>query len=369
MLPDLSDKKTYKFAFLVHPRNSNDVYRKYPALRVLPKKMMGFLLRWYWPVILSKVTGLKSQKSGKEIEGFVLTIPLTADQMLKNRKLTLRKIIKAVNLAKKNGAKIIGLGGLTSSLSKGGLEILSKVHNINITTGHAYTTYNVTQTFFSIANIFGVNKSKVLIAIVGAAGSVGSTSSKIIAREGYTNILLVDLERKKEHLLSLVSDLKSINSEINIIISHQIKDIRNADFIVTATNTPEALIKSEDVKSGAVVVDDAQPSDVSSEVLKRSDVLVLEAGVVHTPGVLNHFNFNLKDKYDNFCCMAEVLVLASLEHNDHYVINRASLNHVDQISRAGSVLGFRVAEFQNFNESITHDKIAAVRQIATKSWI
>ena len=368
ILPNFSQTGTYKYAFLVHPRNDKDIYRKYPALKILPPKFMTNILRWYWPVRLSNVTGLKSQKDGKEVQGFIFAIPLTARQMLEDRGFALKKILQAVILAKKSGAKIIGLGGLTSSLSKGGLDIVSQIKGINVTTGHAYTAYNVTQTFLSIFKIFDLDKTKALVAIVGAAGSVGSTSAKIIAREGFTNLMLIDMERKKDQFPSLIDEIKRFDQNISISISHRIQDIEKADFIITATNAPEALIKNQDVKPGAVIVDDAQPSDVAPEVLTRKDVLVLEAGIVHTPDVFSHFNFNLKDKNDNFCCMAEVLILASINHDEHYVINRATLKHVDEISEAGKKLGFRVAEFQNFNESISQDKINRVRMIARKTW-
>lgn len=363
--PECFFKKTSpKFAFLVHPRGIKDVYRKYPIASKIPKKFLEFILKFYWPVVLSHVTGLKSLRDGKEIDGFVITIPLTARQMIENRSLALKKIIDAVILSKKHGAKIIGLGGLTSSLSKGGLDVLNTVSNINVTTGHAYTSVNVTNNFFKLVEIFKIQKTD-LIAIVGAAGSVGSTSAKIIARAGYENLLLIDVERKKGQFEILKKDLLELNKKVNTVFSHQIKDITDADFIITATNAPEALIKSEDLRPGAIILDDAQPSDVAEDVMCRDDVLVIEAGVVHTPNVCSHFNFNLKDKYDNFCCMAEVLILAANEHDDHFVIHRATLEHVDEVQILGEQLGFKVGEFQNYNESIKSDKIERIKQART----
>ena len=37
--PSIS-RKQYKYAFLVHPRNINDVYRKYPLLKFLPSRVL-----------------------------------------------------------------------------------------------------------------------------------------------------------------------------------------------------------------------------------------------------------------------------------------------------------------------------------------
>lgn len=64
-LPDLKNKREYKFAFLVHPRNTSDVFRKYLGLKILPKKWLEKFLTFYWPVTLSKITGLKSIATGK----------------------------------------------------------------------------------------------------------------------------------------------------------------------------------------------------------------------------------------------------------------------------------------------------------------
>ena len=365
-LPDLKSKREYKFAFLVHPRNVSDVFRKYPGLKILPKKWLEKFLTFYWPVTLSKITGLKSINTGKFLDGFIITIPLTARQMMENKQLALRKIIQATKLAEKLGARLIGLGGLTSSLSKGGLDLLEKI-NINVTTGHAYTAYNVTQTFLKLVEILGANKSKIIVAVVGAAGSVGSTSAKLIARAGFNRLILIDLERKKHFFADLINEIKKLNPNSTITTSHQIQDIKSADFIITATNAPEATVKSDDLKSGAVVIDDAQPSDVAQDVLIRSDVLVVEAGVVHTPDILSHFNFNLKDKHDNFCCLAEVLILAAHEWDSHYVVNRASLQLVDEISAMGKKLNFRIGEFQNFLEKISNEKIDIIRKIVKKN--
>ena len=82
-----------------------------------------------------------------------------------------------------------------------------------------------------------------------------------------------------------------MNPDIKIKTSSQIISIKVADFIITATNTPEAVITPEDLKSGAVVIDDAQPADVSLEVFDREDVLAIEGGLLYTPDIKNHFKF------------------------------------------------------------------------------
>ena len=356
--------KDYTFAFLVHSRSYRDIYRKYPVFKHLPKNIVIFIMNHLWPIKLSKVTGLNSTYSKKEIQGYVIGITMTADYMMSHRDIALKKIRQALYLAKGMGVKIIGLGGLTSSLSAGGKSLLDI--GINITTGHAYTAFNVTRNITKFTEIFGVGREKIKVAVVGAAGSVGHMSSLIIARENYGSIVILDLERKIDNLMVLEKDIKETNKNIKIQISHNLKDIKDCDFVISATNTPEALIKVEHVSAGMIIVDDAQPSDIHHDVLQLEDVLVVEAGVVDTPGVKSNFDYGLKDKTNNFCCMAELLILAANEWKDHYVVGRATMEHIDNIASLGYNLGFKLASFQNFMESISEKKINHIKSIFMK---
>lgn len=355
-----------KFAFLVHPRDLNDVFKKYPLLRFIPESLTEFFLLRFWPpVFVAKITGLKSVDSGDSIDGYVISIPMTARQMMEHRELASKKILEAAIFAKKLGAEIIGLGGMTSSFSKGGLDLVDRV-DLNITTGHAYTAYNVTKNVLELCEILKLDKGKITVAVVGAAGSIGSTSALLLARAGYKNLILIDLERKHHFFKDLESELRSHNQGISINFSHQIKDVINADVVVTATNTPEALIRSADLKPGTVVIDDAQPSDISEEVFERDDVLVVAAGVVHTPNIETHFNFGLADKFDNFCCLAELLILSAHKWDNHYVINRATLRDVDEVSKWGERLNFKLGHFQNSRGLISPNKLIKMKEILNK---
>lgn len=360
ILPQSRPDNLYRFAFLVHPRSQDDVQRKYPFFKYIPNYLTDVFTQYFWPVTLSKITGLKSLKSNKEIEGYVISILPTARQMFENRSLALKRITQACILAKKKGVKIVGLGGLTSSFSKGGLDLVNQV-DVNITTGHAYTSFNVTENVFALSKYMDFDKQKICVGIVGAAGSVGSTSAKLLAREGYTKIILIDVERKKHYFTDLIAEMKSLNPSIQIQTSHQVGDIKGCDMIIAATNAPEALIRASDLKWGAIIVDDAQPSDVHSDVFKREDVLIVEAGVTFTPNIKSNFNFGLKNRQDNFCCLAEVFILAANEWNEHYVINRASLELVDEIAGWGKKLDFRIGNFQNFREVISDEKLVYVK--------
>ncbi len=357
---------TYTYGFLIHPRNEDDVLRKYPFFKFLSKPLIRLFTRWFWPVVVTKVTGLATAKGDETIDGYIISIPLIAEQILSNRPLAVRRIRQAVTLAKRMGIKIIGLGGLTASVTAGGEDLLD-ISDIWITTGHAYTGYNVTQNLFNLEKTFFIDKHNDLVAIVGAAGSIGSISAQLIARAGYCKLLLVDIERKSARVSALRETIRRSWPETEVTESYDISSIKDADFIIAATNTPEALITPDLLKPGAVVIDDAQPSDVAYEVLESPHNLAIEAGVVHTPGISSNFNLGLKGKYDNFCCMAEVLILATHKWQSNFSIKTASLEFVDTIVAWGNHLHFTTAELQNRKEKIAPHKLKAIATLRKRT--
>ena len=356
------------FAFLGHARHRYEIVKKYPFFKFLPVWLADFVLKHLWPLTMSKIEGLRSV-DGKPINGWLIIVTMTPKQMMEDRDLASKKIVKAAKLAARKGAKIIGLGGLTASLSRGGMDVVDcftkkKGTKIGITTGRAYTSWVVTQNVFTIAEIIEIKLSDLRVAVVGAAGSIGSACASILLREGVKNILLIDVEKKKEILEKIVDDHKSSYDVSLVSVSRHIGDIKGYDIIISATNAPEAKIKSEDLSPGAVIVDDAQPSDVDPEIVKtRDDVLVLEGGIIHAPGINPHFNIGLKHKEDIYCCLAEVMILAYAGWENNFSIGRLSFDLVDKIAGISKGLGFRLAEFQNFQKVITQNDIDKIKHI------
>src|SRR3989338_11638725 len=126
-----SPKVKDKFAFIVHPRSTYDAVNKFFFLKFLPKPVVNLFLRHLWPITSTKINGLKSLEKGENINGWILGVPLTPRQMIENRTLAKKRILQAVKLAEKKGAKIVGLGGLTGSLTEGGTYIDRKSTRLN----------------------------------------------------------------------------------------------------------------------------------------------------------------------------------------------------------------------------------------------
>lgn len=355
------DKK--KFGFLVHPRDRRDYFNKFPYLKYFPNFIVDFLTKHGRPVLVSKITGLRD-KDGEEIKGYIIAITMTAKQMLEDRKHALKQIMRAVTYAKKKNVGLIGFGALTASLSRGGLSVGEKISGIGITTGRAYTVKTVTGYAKRCIEEFGFDKQTVKIGVVGAAGSIGSGCAKILARWGVKNFVLVDLERKLESVEDCMDAVVREGDEPNVTTTHKVHDVRGCDIIIAATNAPEVIIQSHDLKPGALVINDAQPSDVSPDIItNRNDVLVIEGGVIRTSGIKCNFNLGLVSSEDTFCCLGEILVLAHHHHFSDFALGELNLDLIDQISAMSEGIPLQLAPFQNALGDIPEAQIKNVRRI------
>ncbi len=365
LLPyQLTRSTEYRFAFLVHPRSRRDLFRKVPLLRYTPESVVSWFEYHWTPAIVSPITGL-TDSDGKSIEGYVIGIPMSPEAMLNNREQALVQIRHGVQLARAHGARIIGLGALTSSLSKGGLD-LTDIPDIAITTGHAFTGYTVSQTLLTLMARANVSPQEAPTAIVGAAGSIGTISAHLLARAGVRHFLFIDVARKRTKVDELMNDLHRHYPDCTARYSEDIASLKKYAFVVTATNTPEALVKTEHVSPGTVIVDDAQPSDIEDALWKSNEVLVASAGAVFTPGISSNFPMGLAGREDNYCCLAEVLALAHEKKDEHFVLNRPTLDMVDTVVAIAEKLHFRVADIQGPRGYIPTEKIDAVLKEAKK---
>ncbi len=332
-------KEKGEFAFLVHPRDLSDVQRKYPFMKNFPNWFLKLFIYLLWPVICSQVTGLK-RENGEEIKGWIIGCPLTADQMLRNRKLAKKRILKTARLAEKLGVKIIGLGALTSSLTNGGLELINRIQT-PLATGNSYTAAITLEGVDRIIKEKNMDLRSNWIAIVGATGSIGEAVSKILANRAPKLILI---GRTLKHLYSLEDSIRKINQEIEVEVSTDIRSIIKADIVIVATSSTEALIKEEHLKIGAVVYDVTQPQNVSPDIAEiRKDVLVIDGGLVETPGINFHFNFGLPREI-TFACLAETMLLALEGKFDRSFAGRVKINQVKRLKQLGEKYGFKSTE-------------------------
>lgn len=355
------------FAFIIHPVHpKRDVQRKFPLLgKVLPEPAIHFLSQYFPPIYISHITGIVSQATGKEIEGWFIACPLTPHQMITLPPATVyKKIVQTGKLAQKLGAKILGLGGFTSVVGDGGQTIAQQL-DIPVTTGDSYTVATAVEGTLQAARQMGIKPKNAVAAVVGATGSIGNVCAQLLA-PAVGKIILLGRNAKK---LQTVKLLVQAQGQPHVQISTNMHHLQHADLVLTVTNAIDAVIEPQHLKSGAVVCDVARPRDVSKSVVEqRNDVLVIEGGMVRVPGPVN-FNFDFGFPPGRaFACMAETIALALEGHYHSYTLGKdISLEQVQGMANMAAKHGFAVSGFRSFERAVTHETINQIRQNALQN--
>lgn len=365
-----------RFAFIIHPIDiRKDVGRKYPIARHLPEPLVAEILRQMPPQPVAHITGIRS-KAGVEAEGWFIACPLSPHQLLNlPPEQVYAKLEACTKIAERLGAKIIGLGALTSVAGDGGITLAQRV-NLAVTTGNSYTVATAVEGAIKGAELMDTPISEAEVAVVGAAGSIGRTSALLLARHAQ-HLTLVG--RNTEKLLPIAKEITDLG-HATVAISGSVEEgLRNADVIVTVTSAADAVILPQHLKRGAVVCDVARPRDVSVRVAKeRNDVLVIEGGCVAVPG---NFTCTKTDKNGTdrpgmpftfgfppgtaYACMSETMMLALDGRYESFTLGKTvSVEQVEQMWQLAEKHGFSLAGFRSFEEAVTAETIATVRRAA-----
>jgi len=115
--------------------------------------------------------------------------------------------------------------------------------------------------------------------------------------------------------------------------------------VLTATSAARPIIRPQHLKHGAVVCDVARPRDVSPQVAReRDDVLLIDGGVVDVPGEVDFgFDFGLPPG-KAYACMAETMVLALEGRYESYSLGKQIRGEeAREIAQLAHKHGFRIS--------------------------
>ncbi len=340
------------FAFIIHPLDpKRDVARKYPVLgTVLSESTIHFLSRFWPPVQLAHVTGIRSVATEKQIEGWLIAVPYTARRMLDLPvREVYRKIIAAGQLAERLGASILGLGAYTSVVGDGGVSVAQEL-NIAVTTGDSYTVAVAVDATVMAVRRMGWKLPGMQLAVVGASGAIGRAATQLLAPL-VGELLLIG--RDMAHLDACGSAVTAVGGAAPQL-STDVADIRQADVVITVTSSGGALIEPDMLKPGAIVCDVSRPRDVSWQAAQlRDDVLVIDGGLVRVPGDVDFgFDYGLPPQL-TYGCMAETMALA-LEglFEDFSLGKQVTVDRVRRIDAVATRHGFELAALRSFEHAL-----------------
>ncbi len=145
--------------------------------------------------------------------------------------------------------------------------------------------------------------------------------------------------------------------------------LHDADIVITVTSARDAVIYPRDLKPGSIVCDVARPRDVSKDVAReRDDVLVIEGGVIAVPGAHANFNFHFGfPPKTAYACMSETIMLALDGRYESFTLGKTvSPEQALETQRLAKKHGFALAGYRSFEKAVKDSDIEAIRHRAEK---
>ncbi len=221
------------------------------------------------------------------------------------------KIQETIDLAAKDGASIISLGGYTSILTCNGLS-LAEPAGCRIITGNTLTAAsgltNLRKYLFSNPEF----KKPARIAIVGATGNIGQVIGEMISEQGdiCSSLLLVARSAKRLEAIAREFERKRENS-IRIETSTDLSVLKTADILIICANTNDPLIYPHHIsKEKPVLISDLSvPSALAGETASMSNVISMPfSAYVCMPDDPRAVISSLSPAGTVFCCAAEAML-------------------------------------------------------------
>lgn len=368
-----------KFAFIVHPLGASHIF-KHPMLKFLRpfSKPIGPLaedLVSRTPgFFYGTIKGIRSEKNGKEVEGLIYTVTETPRKLLdKNPATIYNKLIGLCRKAADSGAGIIGLGAYTKIVGDAGVTVANQ-SPIPVTTGNSLSACaTLWAAKFALDKIGFVKRDqnkryKGKCMVIGATGSIGAVSAKVLAQQ-WDHLVLVAPRAYK--LLELREEIRALapNCIVDVATTPEGHAI-DCDLIITTTSSRgEKILDIMSVRPGCVICDVSRPFDIKeSDAIKRPDVMVIASGEVQLPGhVQMNVDLGLEGKIV-YACLAETALLAMEGRLECFTLGRnISFEKVLEIDRMAREHGVRLSCIMGHNGFITDEEFELCREHALKS--
>ena len=356
-----------QFAFLIHPRStiSADLAGWFAPLGWLPETFYRWGLRTFPvpPMTAGRVT--LAAPTGT-VTGSIILVPLSAQQMLNlPREQVRHRVEAAVTHAADSGAEIIGLGALTSPVTEGG-QTLAHHTTVGITNGNAFTAAMILQ---AVQQLLGrVKRATPTIAVIGAAGSVGSCVTKLIAQQRLSDRLLL-IGRHLPPVALLANELATTAVGMTVHASTDLATARTADLVVVLTSATDCIVRTAHLKLGAIVLDATQPRNTPRTLLaERPDLLVVDGGLVALPTARITVKLGLPHGCV-YACLAETMLLALAGHTGHFTLGAPTTEqatYLGQLAQRYQGVGFTLAPLHSFGQALATPPALDTRPTAHK---
>lgn len=324
------------FAFLIHPRAEvrTDLARRWPSLGRIPEAVLGQGLRSLPLPPLHWGTVHIDDRS----VGHLMLVPMSGAQMLADRAGAAKQVKRAVDRSVEIGAGLVGLGALTSPVTRGG-ELLRTRTDVALTTGNALTA---AMTVAEVRRAISGSGPTPTVAVVGANGSVGACVVGLLAEEHLVDQLLL-VGRRAAAVEAVAATVRRGASLVDVRSGTDMHMVADADIVVLLTAATGSILRPEHLKPGAVVIDGTQPRNTSPALIhERPDVRVVDGGLVSVPGLHLSTDIDLPPGCV-YACLAETMLLALDGHQGHFSVGTATPAQARHVAALAERYGFAPA--------------------------
>jgi fatty aldehyde-generating acyl-ACP reductase len=249
------------FALIGHPESWGAAAAVLSALRgrrqPIPLQDLQEILPWLPPRTLCRVRvgSLRGGESpGVYIDSFIPPDRLEARFLREN----LARVREAAEYAIREGAKIVTLGGFSSILLEGKLDLLPQHAATAFTTGNTLTVALIIRGMERAAELAGRHLRDASLLVIGASGDVGSGCARCFAPRVKRLLLCA---RNPDRLQKLGAQLLSCGAEIEMGTDVQ-QLAAKADFIVCAASLATPTIFLEGFARDAIICDAGYPKNL-----------------------------------------------------------------------------------------------------------
>ncbi len=321
-----------EFGFLIHLASLDDLVSFDGSLAVYTAEQLAWLksklVKSSDPFVIGRAT--IPSRQGIAVRGHFVMVPYTpAELMEMPPPAAMELVARAAEVARDAGARVIGLGGFTSIVTKGGMT-LDRSQLPPVTTGNAYTVAASWQAIERACQWRGRQLAELTVAVVGATGQIGQAISLLCAEQAGKLILVGrDAHRQQTHArlrevaMAAIAHLRnlhacparsgstpllrgivdqgctqetgrrSLESQLldRLLAQGQLElvtdldRVADADVVVTATSAIEPFLETRHLKPGVIVCDSARPANVTAHAIaERHEMTWIEGGLIRIPG-------------------------------------------------------------------------------------
>jgi len=366
-----------RFAFVVHPLSQEYIKKGFPLPKATPKVIMDgveTLAAYLPPMVYCKMSNIISP-TGAEAEGWLISVGGTPKEMLSHSpEFTYRRLLHAARIAEGLGAQIMGLGAFTKVVGDAGITVARRA-SIPITTGNSYSASgalwaaaDAMRRMGLISVKKGAKKVPAKTMVIGATGSIGSVSARLLAM-AFDEVVIAGRDIKKLNELRDSILLDTPDAKITASTDYD-SLLGDMDMIVTSTSgAGKKILDITKVKPGCVITDVARPLDLpAEEVAKRPDVLVIESGEIELPTPVKGMKSIGLPKNVIYACLAETIVLALEGRFEVFTIGRdTEWEKVKEIYKLGIKHGMKLSAISGVKGVYSDEDIARVVALARKA--